>query len=145
MRNAPRVFDGKRAAERLLSLTETQIMRGEWIDPERAKVTLGHYADQWIIQRPGLRPRTVVLYRWLLRKHIDPDLGGVELGKLSTAVVRQWRADRLGAGVSESVTAKAYRLFACGPEHGRGGRQDPSAQPVPCAVLIERTPKSGRC
>jgi integrase len=38
-------------------------------------------------------------------------LGGVELGKLSTAVIRQWRADRLEAGVSESVTAKCYRLL----------------------------------
>jgi hypothetical protein len=61
LRNAPRMFDSKRAAERWLSLTETQIMQGEWIDPERAKVTLGHYADQWITQRPGQRPRTVEL------------------------------------------------------------------------------------
>ncbi|GAA1993433.1 site-specific integrase [Amycolatopsis minnesotensis] len=111
IRSAPNMFDSKRAAERWLSLTETQIMKGEWIDPERAKVTLGHYAGQWITQRPGLRPRTVELYRWLLRKHIEADLSGVELGKLSTAVVRQWRADRLAAGVSESVTAKAYRLL----------------------------------
>jgi integrase len=94
-----------------LSLTETQITQGEWIDPERAKIPFGDYADRWVSQRPGLRPRTVELYRWLLRKHVAPDLGGVELGRLSTAVVRQWRADRLAAGVSESVTAKAYRLI----------------------------------
>jgi len=111
MRNAPNTFSTRRAAEQWLTLTETQILKGEWIDPERAKVKLGHYADQWITQRPGLRPRTVELYRWLLRKHIESGLGGVELGKLSTAVVRQWRADRLAAGVSESVTAKSYRLL----------------------------------
>ncbi|WP_410576353.1 tyrosine-type recombinase/integrase [Amycolatopsis sp. lyj-108] len=105
------MFTSKRTAEQWLSVTETQIMKGEWVDPERAKVKLGHYADQWITQRPGLRPRTVELYRWLLRKHIAADLGGVELGKLSTAIIRQWRADRLAAGVSESVTAKAYRLL----------------------------------
>ncbi|WP_285487735.1 tyrosine-type recombinase/integrase [Amycolatopsis taiwanensis] len=86
-------------------------MTGEWTDPERAKIPLGHYAAQWITQRPGLRPRTVELYRWLLRKHIEPYLGGVELGKLSTSIVRQWRSERLMAGVSESVTAKAYRLL----------------------------------
>ena len=65
----------------------------------------------WISQRPGLRPRTVELYRWLLGKHIDPDLGGVELGKLSTSLIRQWRAKRLESGVSATVTAKAYRLL----------------------------------
>ncbi|WP_110334139.1 tyrosine-type recombinase/integrase [Prauserella flavalba] len=111
MRNAPQTFETKRAAERWLSVTESQLMQGEWIDPERARVTLGEYAERWIIQRPGLRPRTVELYRWLLRTHIDAGLGGVELGKLSTAVIRQWRADRLAAGVSESVTAKAYRFL----------------------------------
>lgn len=111
MRPAPFTFDSKRAAERWLSMVETQIAQGEWVDPERAKVLLGDYADRWIVQRPGLRPRTVELYRWLLRNHVAPDLGGVELGKLSTAIIRQWRADRLAAGVSESVTAKAYRFL----------------------------------
>ncbi len=111
VRSAPKTFDTKRTAEQWLSGVETQIMQGEWIDPERAKRKLGDYADQWIVQRPGLRPRTVELYKWLLRKHIAPDLGGVELGKLSTAVIRQWRADRLAVGVSESVTAKSYRLL----------------------------------
>lgn len=111
MRSAPYTFESRRAAEQWLSLTESQILKGEWIDPERAKVSLGDYAERWIAQRPGLRPRTVELYRWLLRKHIAPDLGGAQLGHLSTAIIRQWRADRLAAGVSESVTAKAYRLL----------------------------------
>jgi integrase len=111
IRTAPDTFDSRRAAERWLSLVETQIARGEWTDPERAKIKLGDYANHWIVQRAGLRPRTVELYKWLLRKHISSGLGGVELGKLSTAIIRQWRADRLATGVSESVTAKAYRLL----------------------------------
>src|SRR3954462_8560072 len=98
IRNAPNTFSTKRTAERWLSAVETQITQGEWTDPERAKRKLGDYADQWIAQRPGLRPRTVELYKWLLRKHIAPDLGGVELGKLSTAVIRQWRGGRRSRG-----------------------------------------------
>ncbi|MGW5261615.1 tyrosine-type recombinase/integrase [Microbispora sp. NPDC004025] len=35
----------------------------------------------------------------------------IQLGKLSTAMIRQWRADLLGNGVSVSVAAKAYRLL----------------------------------
>jgi integrase len=111
LRTAPNTFTSKTAAQQWLSITESQLLQGEWVDPARAAIPFGSYAEQWIEQRPGLRPRTVELYRWLLRKHLVPDLGGVELGKLSTAVVRQWRADRLAAGVSESVTAKAYRLL----------------------------------
>ncbi|WP_433465923.1 tyrosine-type recombinase/integrase [Spirillospora sp. CA-128828] len=108
---APETFERKSDAERWLSLVETQIYRGEWSDPERARVKLGEYAAKWIDQRAGLRPRTVELYRWLLKKHIAPHLGAVQLGKLSTAMVRDWRSALLDAGVSPSMAAKAYRLL----------------------------------
>jgi hypothetical protein len=58
--------------------------------------------EQRIRERPGLRPRTVELYRWLLAKHIAPHLGGVALGKLSTAIIRRWRAELLASGASTS-------------------------------------------
>lgn len=110
-RFAPETFERKSEAERFLSLTEAQIYNGEWTDPERAKVKLGDYAERWIAQRAGLRPRTVDLYRWLLARYIAPHLGGVPLGKLSTEMVREWRAGLLGRGVSHTQTAKAYRLL----------------------------------
>ncbi|RKR89180.1 site-specific recombinase XerD [Micromonospora pisi] len=110
-RSAPDTFARKTDADRYLTMIEAQMMRGEWIDPERAKVTLGDYADRWITQRPGLRPRTVALYRWTLGKHIAPYLGGVDLGRLDTALIREWRANLLGNGVSVSMAAKAYRLL----------------------------------
>jgi hypothetical protein len=53
----------------------------------------------------------VELYRWLLKKHIQPHVDGVELGKLSPAVVRQWRTTLLEQGVSTSIAAKSYRLL----------------------------------
>ncbi|MEU7942249.1 tyrosine-type recombinase/integrase [Microbispora bryophytorum] len=111
MRSGSETYERKGDAERALSLVEAQIIKGEWTDPDRGKVKLRDYAENWISQRPGLRPRTVDLYRWLLNKHITPHLGGVQLGKLSTAMIRQWRADLLGNGVSVSVAAKAYRLL----------------------------------
>lgn len=46
-----------------------------------------------------------------MQRHIAPTLGGVEVGKLTTQMIRTWRAELLGAGVSASVTAKAYRLL----------------------------------
>lgn len=110
-RYGPETFERKSDAERFLALVESQIYRGEWADPERGKVGLKDYAETWIAQRPGLRPRTVDLYSWLLSKHIVPYLGGVPLGKLSTAMIREWRSNLLDDGVSVSVAAKAYRLL----------------------------------
>jgi integrase len=111
MRTGSDTYDRKGDAERALSLVEAQIIKGEWTDPDRGKIKLQDYAETWISQRAGLRPRTVDLYRWLLKKHITSYLGGVQLGKLSTAMIRQWRADLLGNGVSVSMAAKAYRLL----------------------------------
>ncbi|GLW10337.1 hypothetical protein Misp01_54650 [Microtetraspora sp. NBRC 13810] len=111
MRTGSETYERKGDAERALSLVEAQIIKGEWTDPDRGKIKLQEYAETWVSQRPGLRPRTVDLYRWLLKKHVTPYLGGMQLGKLSTAMVRQWRADLLGNGVSVSMAAKAYRLL----------------------------------
>jgi len=47
----------------------------------------------------------------LLAKHIDPYLGSVPIGKVSTPLVRESRSGLLASGVPPSVAAKAYRLL----------------------------------
>lgn len=111
MRTGPETYERKGDAERALVLIEAQMASGEWTDPERGKVKLGDYAATWITERPGLRPRTIDLYRWLLRKHIAPELAGVPVGRMTAKLVREWRATLLADGVSVSVAAKAYRLL----------------------------------
>lgn len=111
MRSADRMFDRKSDAERYLTMVEAAVHRDEWVDPRLARVRLIDYAERWIDQRPGLRPRTEQLYRWTLRKHIAPTLGGVPLANLDTALIREWRAQLLASGASVSIAAKAYRLL----------------------------------
>lgn len=110
-RTAPETFARKSDAERYLTLVEGQLLRGEWIDPERGKVTLADYATRWISQRPNLRPRTVGLYTGLLSRHVNPHIGGVPIGRLTTPMIREWRANLLDGGVSVGTAAKAYRLL----------------------------------
>jgi hypothetical protein len=111
LRSAPHTFAREGDAQQYLTLVEGQIIRKEWVDLERGKVKLEDYARRWIEQRPNLRPRTVHLYSWTLGRHIAPTLGNVELRHLDTPLVREWRAKLLASGVSESMTAKAYRLL----------------------------------
>lgn len=94
-----------------MTLLEAQMISGEWTDPDHGKVLLGDYVRTWIKERPGLRPKTVELYNWLLERHIIPGLGEVAVGKLTTPLVRSWRAGLLDKGVSVSTAAKAYRLL----------------------------------
>jgi hypothetical protein len=77
LRSHPETFARKGDAERALVLVEGQLAQGSWTDPERARVRLAEYAEAWITQRPGLRPRTQEIYRGSLRRHIAPYLGNV--------------------------------------------------------------------
>ena len=109
LRSASETFARKSDAVRYLALLEAQLTRGEWTDPARAKIRLRDYAERWVEERLGLRPRTVELYGWLLRRHITPWLGDVPLGNIDTPLVREWRAKLLAEGVSQTMAAKAYR------------------------------------
>jgi integrase len=70
MRPADHTFPDKTSAEVWLTRKEAEILNGDWIDPDAGRVLLGTYAAEWINERPGLRPKTIKLYRYLLRRHL---------------------------------------------------------------------------
>lgn len=110
IRPGPKTFPRKEESQRWLTFVESQMMRGEWIDPERGRVQLQSYGVAWISERPRLRPRTMELYNLLLRRHIAPYLGHIEIGHLTTPMIRAWRAE-LASKSSDIMAAKAYRLL----------------------------------
>jgi len=89
------------------------VRRAAWVDPNQARrVSLGDYADRWITEHPRLAPRTVDLYRTLLRLHIGPQLGTFTLAEVSAPRVRSWHADLVRRyGPKATTPAKAYRLL----------------------------------
>ena len=64
-----------------------------------------------IAERPALRPKTVELYAYLLRRHIAPGLGRLAIADIQPGQVRRWRKQLLDAGVSAVTVAKSYRLL----------------------------------
>jgi integrase len=110
-RAAAETFSSQRAASQWLSERETDLLRGEWRNPDDQREDLAAYGERWIKERSGLRPRTVDLYRWLFGKYIKPKIGKVSVGEIDAARVRTWRAGLLAEGVSGTMAAKAYRLL----------------------------------
>lgn len=107
--SAPDTFPRKTDGARWLAMTEAELLARTWIDPDAGRVPLSDYADAWITERPSLRPKTIQLYRYLLRRHVEP--GFTTIGNITEADVRRWRANLLDAGVSPVTTAKAYGLL----------------------------------
>lgn len=110
IRNAPRTFATKRDAEQWLTVTESAILRGDWIDPALAKITLADYGTRWIEER-NLTARTREEHDRTFRLHIVPFLGTMMVGDISTETVRSWRATLLREGRTEVRAAKAYKLL----------------------------------
>ncbi|UPK76413.1 site-specific integrase [Nocardioidaceae bacterium SCSIO 66511] len=110
-RPAPRTFGNKTDANNWLTDKESELLRGEWYDPDAAAIPLDEYARRWISERPNLAARTVELYTSLYRLHLAPDLGRLGLIDITAARVRTWRKTRLDAGAPHVQTAKAYRLL----------------------------------
>lgn len=93
-RPAPNTFATKTDAARWLINKEAELLSRQWIDPAAAATPLGTYARKWIDERPGLRPKTLVLYNGLLRNHIAPTLGEEPLNTLTAPMLRTWRKSR---------------------------------------------------
>lgn len=110
-RPAPETFGSKTAAERWLSLKEAEIIKSEWINPDDGKVALADYAETWIEERTGLRPKTIDLYRYLRLKHLTRVIGDIPIADIKPAHVRRWRKELLDTGTSPVTAAKAYRLL----------------------------------
>jgi integrase len=111
MHPADTTFPTKTAAEVWLTRKEAEILDGDWINPEAGKILLTDFGTAWIEERPGLRPKTITLYRYMLRRHIAPYFAAKTVGEIKEGQVRRWRKKLLDSGVSEVTTAKAYRLL----------------------------------
>jgi Phage integrase, N-terminal SAM-like domain len=79
--------------------------------PDAEHVLFGNYAADWIEERPGLRPKTTELYRYLLSRHLSPTFDARPLADIWKPHVRRRQKDLLDAEVSAVTVARAYRLL----------------------------------
>jgi hypothetical protein len=52
------------------------------MDPDAGRVLFGNYAADWIEERPGLRPKTTELHRYLPRSHLSPTFDARPLAEI---------------------------------------------------------------
>ena len=106
---APTTFRTASDASAYLSKIELELRSGMWVSPEAGRISFADYSRRWLDERTALRPRTVELYEGLLRLHLLPAFGEMDLNKITLPLVRSWNAEL--AGRHKSTSAKAYRLL----------------------------------
>lgn len=156
-RPAPETFASKTDAEVWLTMKESEILRGDWLDPDAGKIKFGAYADTWINDHV-FKPRTEELYKGLLKNHLKPTFGNIDLSDLKEGDIRRWRKERLTTGPKQKrpfgpvTVAKGYRLLHAimttavedglirrNPCHIKGAGQEHSDERpvVPLPTLVE--------
>lgn len=85
--NADHTFLSDRQADQYLVLIESQLLRCEWVVPTLRKAPFGEFADKWYATTGHLSPKTRESYDSVLRTHLKPALGSMELGAIDYASV----------------------------------------------------------
>ena len=106
---APDTYASKTDAQVWLSAKETDINRGQWVDPSAGRITFSEYSTGWADRQGHLRPRTVELYRYLLRDYLLPAFGERYLSAITVSQVVAWHQQL--AGHRPKMAPKAYRLL----------------------------------
>jgi site-specific recombinase XerD len=102
-----RGFATKREATLFANSVEMSKMRGEYVAPSSAKVTVGELGQAWLDRKRGhLKPSGYAPMETAWRVRVQPRWGSVALGDIRPTAVEQWISD-LGRGTGDSKAAGA--------------------------------------
>ncbi|WP_089154620.1 tyrosine-type recombinase/integrase [Micromonospora sp. NBS 11-29] len=85
----------KRDADAFLVSTETDKLRGSYVDPSAGRITFAEYAESWLRTRSfDESTREVTEHR--VRKHLLPFFGSRQLAAIKPSHIREWNAAMVG-------------------------------------------------
>jgi integrase len=95
-------FYGKtqREVRERMTVIKRDLQQG--IPPITGRMTLGAYLNQWLVEsaKPTVRESTYSSYRTIVRNHLVPKLGQVQIRQLTPSMVERFLNERLAIGLS---------------------------------------------
>jgi integrase len=109
-----KTFATRKAADAWATQVAHDKLTGVAVDPRSGAEHFGDYAKRWLdtrrVRGRALAPKTLDLYRVLLRAHIEPTFGKRPLNAITAEAVRRWHA-KVSTDSSAMTAAKSYRLL----------------------------------
>jgi integrase len=105
-----KVCDTKREARAYAEDVRHAGRHGQWVAPDRSRVTLQDWTAQYMATVVHLRPTTVALYQREL-VHIHRRFADHQLAQLNALEIQQWLADLLAAGFTSASVHRKYRTL----------------------------------
>lgn len=113
-----RGFTTKRDAERFAAMVEVAKMRGEYVAPTHARMTVAQLGPAWLDRQRGhLKPSSYRVMEIEWRVRVAPRWGKVGIGDIRPTAVQRWVSD-LSHGVDgatpvgASVVSRAHHVLA---------------------------------
>lgn len=110
-REHARHFTRKVDAQRWLDDVVTAVNTGAWVDPLRAQVTVGEWAQQWLEGQSHLKPSSWERYAGILREHVLPEWGEHRIADVGHGEIQRWVAT-LMAESSPSTVHEIHRTLS---------------------------------
>ena len=82
-----RSFARKVDAQRFASSVETDLLRGDWIDPKRGQEEFALWADKWLATIADRKPKTRESYESIVAKHLVPRFGPAPIAAIDYPMV----------------------------------------------------------
>ena len=101
-RERSKTFERKVDAELFVATIETDVARGQYIDPLLGKMFFGEFAHEWLATTGHLKPKTREGYESILRTHLLPAFGDRPIGKVRPVDVGQFFLGLAEHGMSVS-------------------------------------------
>ena len=101
-----RTFERKVDAERFANSVESDISRGDYIDPRGGQAFVEDRAEKWL-QTLSVKPKTRATYESLLRSRVLPAFGRRRLVNVMPSDVQAWVAAMQQEGLSSSRIRQA--------------------------------------
>ncbi len=95
-----KTFPTKTQALRWAREMETDVRRGDWIDPRLARTTFGEWANEYLTTIVHLRAITQGDYERALRVHVLPAFAERPIGAIDHVEVRRFVAEKQAEGLA---------------------------------------------
>jgi len=105
-------FKKKVNADRFSSQVESEIDRGDWIDPKGAQTPFGEWLDRYEKTKVKRRASTKARDESLIKNHVKPPFAERTLGSIQPIEVSGWVTDLCHLGLAPDTVRKAYQLLS---------------------------------
>lgn len=106
-----KTFDRMVDARRFKAEVEVSVNRGEFIDPERGRLTVDEWCKEWLEGRVGVRPSTRARDESYIRNYITSELGRTRLSGLTFEQIQTWVRILEDRGLAPGTVRKAHQLL----------------------------------